>query len=242
MIYPTFAAWLLTPGSWFLLLQLCALWWLFSGRVRRARWLFSATILAALAVATPVPGMLIRPLEQAYPAPRLPDKVDGVIVLGGAERFALSEAYGKPHFGNDSERASEFVSLARAYPGARLMFSGSPGDTYVFKLFLQQQGFDATRILFDDHVHNTYESAVSTHRLLQPKPGEVWVLITSASHMPRAYGAFRKAGWNEMVAYPVAYKALPRAAAVWDEAGADTLNAAAHEWLGLAAYRLSGRL
>jgi uncharacterized SAM-binding protein YcdF (DUF218 family) len=185
-----------------------------------------------------VPALLIKPLEQSFRSPALPEKITGIIVLAGAERVRLSRATGKPHFSEDSERATEFIALARKHPEARYVFTGQGGECDVFRTFLASQGFDAAKVQFEPDSIDTYESAVNTHRLLQPQPGEVWVLLTSASHMPRAYGAFRKAGWN-MAAYPVAYRAIPDG---WGSPAPDVLDMAIHEWLGMAAYKLTGRM
>jgi hypothetical protein len=59
-----------------------------------------------------------------------------------------------------------------------------------------------------------------------------WLLVTSAFHMPRAMGAFRKAGMTPE-AWPVydLDQASPR----------ETAAVAKHEWLGLLAYWLRGR-
>ena len=97
--------------------------------------------------------------------------------------------------------------------------------------------------MFEDRSRNTHENAVFSHALAQPKPGETWVLITSAFHMPRAVGAFRRAGWT-VVPYPVDYALEPDPPMSWqmDFLGAmGTLRSAVHEWTGLAAYRLTGK-
>ena len=52
------------------------------------------------------------------------------------------------------------------------------------------------------HARNTVENAVLTKALVKPKPGERWLLVTSAHHMPRSVGVFRQAGFP-VEAYPV---------------------------------------
>jgi uncharacterized SAM-binding protein YcdF (DUF218 family) len=71
----------------------------------------------------------------------------------------------------------------------------------------------------------------------------VWLLVTSASHMPRAVGLFRKAGWP-VVPWPVAYKTghSPKVQ-LTREFGDKFMHFdwAAHEWVGLVSYWLMGR-
>jgi uncharacterized SAM-binding protein YcdF (DUF218 family) len=142
---------------------------------------------------------------------------------------------------------TEFVALARRYPDAKLVFSAGsasvfpdqPPETDGAKLLFGELGIDPSRVIFEDRSRNTYENAVFSKALATPKPGEIWLLVTSASHMPRSVGVFRAAGWT-VVPWPVAYKT----------GGPYTvrfgghflhLDLALHEWIGLAAYRVLGR-
>jgi uncharacterized SAM-binding protein YcdF (DUF218 family) len=80
--------------------------------------------------------------------------------------------------------------------------------------------------------------------MVAPKPGELWLLVTSAVHMPRAIGVFRKAGFD-IEAYPVDWRTRgwSDAAEPFDQlsSGLARTDAATHEWVGLIAYWLSGR-
>ena len=60
----------------------------------------------------------------------------------------------------------------------------------------------ATRVQLEERSRNTVENALFTKALIDPKPGERWLLVTSAMHMPRAVGVFRQAGFP-VEAYPV---------------------------------------
>ncbi|HET7210116.1 MAG TPA: ElyC/SanA/YdcF family protein, partial [Methyloceanibacter sp.] len=75
-------------------------------------------------------------------------------------------------------------------------------------------------------------------------PGKRWLLITSAYHMPRAIGAFRKAGF-EVEAWPVDYRTRGRADLTrpFDKVseGLRRVDVATREWFGLLAYWLRGR-
>lgn len=135
-------------------------------------------------------------------------RVDGIVVLGGG-----------------STRMIEAVRLAALYPRARLLISGRGEQSW--HAYALRAGIASERLLTETASRNTYENGVFSSRIAQPKRDERWLLVTSAAHMPRAMGVFRKAGFN-VLAWPVTH-AEPRAGSV------------RHEWLGLIAYRILGR-
>lgn len=239
--------WLIDPISWVLILAVSTFGLSLTGRDRAVTYGVALIVLTiAVVFQSPLAGIVMRPLEQQYPfAPVLPEQVDGIVVLGGAENLGLSAAYGNPQLNEESERLTEFIALARAHPEARLAFSGGAGGPAVLspadvaRKFLRSQGFDPARVVFEAESRNTHESAQLTRRLVQPPDGANWVLITSASHMPRAHGAFAKAGWT-VIPYPVSY----RVSHVASPADRDysVLKVAVREWIGIAAYTLTGRM
>ncbi|MBV8839099.1 MAG: YdcF family protein, partial [Alphaproteobacteria bacterium] len=83
-----------------------------------------------------------------------------------------------------------------------------------------------------------------TRDILKPKPTERWLLVTSAHHMPRAMGVFRAVGFP-VEAFPVDYRTrgaidIARPFSTLGD-GLRRTDTAAREWVGLLAYRLSGR-
>jgi len=68
--------------------------------------------------------------------------------------------------------------------------------------------------------------------------------VTSAYHMPRSIGVFRKAGF-EVIAAPVDYRTRDEQDLVrlfeTIPAGLQRLDLGAREWIGLLAYWLTGR-
>jgi uncharacterized SAM-binding protein YcdF (DUF218 family) len=99
-------------------------------------------------------------------------------------------------------------------------------------------------VLFDERSLTTWGNAVNALALAKPKAGETWLLVTSASHMPRAMGAFRGAGWPPMVAWPVAFRTTHEGWPPWPRPMGNKLAAldlAAHEWVGLVGYWWEGR-
>jgi uncharacterized SAM-binding protein YcdF (DUF218 family) len=141
--------------------------------------------------------------------------------------------------------------LARAYPNARIIYSGGDASLfadqgreadYLYPL-LDSFGVPRDRVTIENRARNTYENAVFAKELAQPKPGERWLLVTSAQHMPRAIGCFRRAGFA-VEAYPVDWHSRPRFRFRLNfeiAAGLGKLDAAAREWTGLLAYWLRGR-
>jgi uncharacterized SAM-binding protein YcdF (DUF218 family) len=217
---------------------------------RLGKRLVSACVLMVAALTLlPVGQLTLRPLEERFPQPDLPAGIDGIILLGGSVHTEMTDDRGQPVLNGAAERITEFVALARRYPEARLVFTGGSGFVFagnlreadVIRHVLDGLGFDISRIAFERESRNTYENAVFSRPLVDPQPGETWLLITSATHMPRSVGIFRRAGWP-VLAYPVDYRSTRDL--TWSPdllSGLDALNESVREWVGLAAYRLMDR-
>ena len=221
---------------------------------RLASWLIvSSLVLIALLGYSPVGRMLLLPLEDRFPpwdASRGPPT--GIVVLGGAISAEVSVARGVVALNGAAERITVAAELAHRYPDARIIFSSGSGSldpTAPLEAPLAVQelvalGVAHDRITADEQSRNTIQNAVFSRLLADPKPGERWLLVTSASHMPRAIAAFRAAGFA-VEAYPVNWRTRgSRDAAQLFGSLAEGLtitDAAVHEWVGLAAYRLTGR-
>lgn len=219
------------------------------------KWGARLTILTA-AVATffavvPVGDIAIRALENRFPIPQiLPEKVDGIIALGGIVDQFLSENRGQVSIGNGVERLTEMVRLANRYPEAKVFFTGGSGNLFrqdlkestVVRQLLDELGFDSGRVVFEEQSRNTVENAEFTKALVNPQDGQTWLLVTSAFHMPRSVGCFRAADFD-VIPYPVDYitKNEPFALQFTVINGVSRANAALHEWLGLLSYYLMGR-
>jgi uncharacterized SAM-binding protein YcdF (DUF218 family) len=199
----------------------------------------------------PVDSWAIRPLEDRFPAVTAPpENVDGIVVLGGAIDDLTSRDRGTPTLTSAANRITTFVMLAQCYPQAKLVFTGGSGAveqgvsneaTYA-RILVGQLGLPPDRVMFETTSRTTWENAVNTDALVKPQPGERWVLLTSASHMPRAVGVFRKVGWT-VLPWPVGYQSRDHISAYAQSLGKklEVLDWAIHEWIGLAIYYLAGR-
>ncbi|MCL4766090.1 MAG: YdcF family protein [Hyphomicrobiaceae bacterium] len=204
---------------------------------------------------SPLGHALLLPLEERFPRGPMPaDGIAGIIILGGFEDGSVSHARGALALNESAERLAEAVVLARSLPEAKVVFTGGVADILrrgrgrggaaAVSMHLQAAGIAPQRIVLEGRARNTYENAVLTRELVTPAPGERWLLVTSAWHMPRAVGAFRHAGFD-VIPWPVDYRTT----------GADDLlqpfdslteglrrvDAATREWIGLLAYWLLGR-
>ncbi len=221
---------------------------------RLASWLVvTSVVLIAVAGLSPLGYMLILPLEQRFP-PWDPSRgpPTGIVVLGGAIRPDVSAARGVVALNEAAERITVTVELARRYPNARIIYTGGSNalisDQIAEAPFavreLEALGVAHDRIIAEEQSRNTIENAVFSRLIAQPKPGEVWLLVTSAYHMPRAIAAFRAAGFP-VEAYPVDWRTrgpidATRPFASLGE-GLGMTDIAVHEWIGLLAYRLTGK-
>jgi len=210
--------------------------------------------LAFLVIAglSPAANLLVVPLEQRFAGVKAPERVDGIIILGGFEDGWVSAGRGGLAVNESAERLTEGLRLALRHPEAKVVFTGGVGGlwpgsldaTQAFAAYFRDAGIAESRLVLEGRSRNTYENAVLTRELVTPKSGENWLLVTSAYHMPRAIGLFRKAGFD-VIAYPVDYRTRgPDDVARPFEripAGLQRMDLAVGEWLGLVAYRLLGR-
>jgi uncharacterized SAM-binding protein YcdF (DUF218 family) len=249
----TAGAFLANPGNIFFIVLLAGAVLTWTPARRTGRLLVTLAALFGLFAATVPAGRLARlALEDRFPPlAQWPAKVDGAVVLGGMIDPFVSRARGQLSLGGGVERLLAFAEIGRRYPEAKLVFSGGSGvlgrqdatEAGTLGPHLARFGLDPARVVFEGRSRNTHENAVLTRELVRPAAGETWILITSAFHMPRAVGAFRRAGWT-VLPYPVDYHLEPGAPSVWGFdflGGFESLRAALHEWTGLIVYRLSGR-
>lgn len=242
-----------SPNTSLFLILFVGVCLLFSGREKLGKMLVAvATSIILLVGLLPINNMLILPLENRFPIPEpLPEKIDGVIVLGGSEIPLLTKFRGQPSLSGSVERLTTFISLARRFPDVKLVYAGGHGgltnqeykEAFTAKLFFEQMGLDSDRVIFDSQSRNTMENAQNAKELAKPGKGEIWVLVTSAWHMPRSVGIFRKMGW-QIIPYPVDFKTTGKLEFSLQIPGFSRVSFFSnifYEWVGLVYYNLLGR-
>jgi uncharacterized SAM-binding protein YcdF (DUF218 family) len=245
-------AFVLLPSNLFLIIMLAGAL-LIGTRWRRAGIALAVMgLLLLLSIGfLPLGNLLASALESRFPpwdsSGRAPD---GIVVLGGAISTRLSSERGEPVIDRAAGRIVALAKLASQFPHARIIYSGGnadlgggPPETDFVPPLLDAFGIPRERVLLESRSRNTAENAAFSKEIAIPKAGERWLLVTSAAHMPRAVGSFRRAGFP-VEAYPVDWRTGPAARVTPSRTFADGLRQtdhAVHEWLGLLAYWVSGR-
>jgi uncharacterized SAM-binding protein YcdF (DUF218 family) len=247
---------LLQPSSLALLVCATGLVLLRSERHRRVGYRLTLAGVGWIAFAgfVPVGNALVLPLEERFSThmAKVPDgPVAGIILLGGFEDGWVSAGRGGLAVNEAGERLTEGLRLARAKPEAKVIFTGGVGN-FVWGEdverpvhdYLIDAGIARDRIVIEHLSRNTWENAIFTREIVKAKPGERWLLVTSAYHMPRSVGVFRQAGFD-VLPYPVDFRTRDRGDLMRPfesmPRGLERLDLAAKEWIGLAAYWMSGK-
>src|SRR5262249_15431580 len=228
--YASKVLWLIAaPTNALVLISAIAALWAVLGSSKWAAWLATAAACGLVIGAfTPIAVALTMPLEYRFrfSPPHSQAPPHGIILLAGSGSGGIDAA----------------GALSRNYPEARIIFSGFSARP-ALKRFARVGG-DPARVYVESRPRTTFEDALYSAALLKPKPGERWLLVTSALHMPRAVGCFRVAGF-EVQPYPVGFSTIgPPSLFVLNATGSVALlqlDVAAKEWIGLIAYGLMGK-
>jgi uncharacterized SAM-binding protein YcdF (DUF218 family) len=240
---------LLAPLSWVLLLLVAAFLLRRRGAIAWALVGAAATVIFVLS-AEPVADRLMRYAEASARSTYRPGATyDAVVVLGG-----VLEA-NKPHPGGDPELSRAADRIVRTYELARdgharnVLVSGGtgrpradePSEAEQLAALLRRWGIPSERIAIETRSRNTRENAEESARIVRAHGWTTLLLVTSAWHMPRALGCFRREGLSPDV-LPVDFAGgdgrgqgwLPRVAAL------EKSSEAIRELAGRVVYRLAG--
>lgn len=226
-------------------------------RREQRRLLLALTLVFLLLTTCSLPAVsyvALGSLEWSYPPLRqVPADVQAIVVLSGYIHPA-DDVRPEPELGEDTLyrclRAAEVYKQVKPCPmvvsgGAVDAAWGGPLIAPRMRDLLVQLGVPASEIAVEDRSRSTWENAIETQKLLEPRGINKVILITDAAHLPRAVRCFRKQG-IEVTPCGCRYRAtsfkgrlssfLPHPAA------AGGFLEAWHEWLGLAWYWMHGRI
>ncbi len=179
------------------------------------------------------------------------DTFDYAIVLGGYSRNRLSN--GRLEFNEAGDRLIAALDLLRTNKCKKVLLTGGDGSIYnigiseskeVF-IYLKENGYSKNDFIIESQSKNTYENALNCAQIL-PKNSKI-LLITSAFHMKRAKGCFDKLG-VKTTPFSVDYltegngKVSPDNLLVPDGLAFEKWEILLKEWVGLLAYKMSGKI
>ena len=236
---------LILPSNFSFLLLWLGLALLVLSRFKRsatAMVLASAVIMSTFSSGI-IASLLNAPLEYSYPVSvNTADQCDikRIVVLNNyavddaemplSSRVSASSAY----------RLLEASHLLHDCPDRQIFISGS-GDAEILKAVLVGIGLRDEQIFIDNDSPHTNASAENLQQHLQDTP---FYLVTSAGHMPRAFGVFQKLGLNPIAA-PTDFS-MPKnplnASLSLSPLHLQYSDRAVNEYAGLTWYYLSGKI
>jgi uncharacterized SAM-binding protein YcdF (DUF218 family) len=244
----------LIPSNLIALLGLVGLLAVIVARQRLGRACIAASVLLlAICGWSPLGPAALMALENRFTKPVIGRPATGIILLGGAVDTHISSERATLAMNEAGERLTATVDLSRRYPDARIFLSGGAShilggnanmtESQVAHDILVSLGVSSQRIKMEERSRNTCENGTESAALIRPQQGDLWLLVTSAYHMPRAVACFRAAGF-EVTPYPVDYRTRGEAElkrpTTSIAVGLAATDLAIHEWLGLLTYRIAG--
>lgn len=213
-----------------------------------------ALLILFLTLYTTLGSVLLQTLEARFPRPASdPAQLSCMIVLGGAFETEVTTTRRGMDLNQAADRFVEALRLAIRYPQAKILVSGGDGslsgayegDAAASIRFFEAFGIPRDRLIVETTSRNTDENAQNSSDLLASSGLGQCLLITSAFHMPRSVGLFRKAG-VDVAPWPVDYRTAGNLSFALDftqpTLNAQQMSTAVREWVGLAAYRALGRI
>lgn len=176
-----------------------------------------------------------------------------VIVLGGYTKFDHGRK--RMGFNESSERFIFPLQMLCSGETNRLILTGGSGNVFrrdyfessAAKDFAKKFGVKDSQIYIDDISRNTWENAVETKKILDKlNVNEPVLLVTSAGHMRRSMACFEKVGVN-IIPYSVDFHSHADRRYSWDAillpspGTISSWDPLIHEWIGMIAYKLTGK-
>lgn len=151
---------------------------------------------------------LARPLEWRYFPPQENVNADVIIILASGTQ-AVEFPRSIPEVGGAGDRLIYAAHLYQQGVAPLILHSGEaispldlPGGDIPFLLGIM--GVPREAVLLESDSHNTYENAVACQKIVQERGIKRIILVTSAAHMPRAVGVFKRLG-IEVIPAPTGY-------------------------------------
>jgi uncharacterized SAM-binding protein YcdF (DUF218 family) len=171
----------------------------------------------------------------------------GIVLLGGAISPIVTGGHNEDNLNDAADRIRFAARLAREYPTVPVLVSGGQvfengaerSEAQAMADLLVELGVSRDRIVLESQSRTTAENAAF---IAQHATDKRLFLVTSAFHMPRAVGTFRKAGLD-VIAAPADWRVEDGGPLLLFSASENLrkVDIAAREYIGLLAYWLTGR-
>ena len=212
---------------------------------RIAMGLISAAFIAYIFLGTGFISLwLLDNLESRYPSLKAVDGLKGVneiVVLTGYAEADPALPPSSEVNAASAFRLLETIRISNSLPEAKILISGGKDVPGVMKKLLVSLGVPESRIAVENQSSNTFESAVQVTKMLKEK---TFILVTSAGHMPRAMGSFKKQGMNPIPAptHFMSVKKFRLSHCLPSPLHLGYSDLAVHEYFGIIWYRLTNRI
>jgi uncharacterized SAM-binding protein YcdF (DUF218 family) len=234
----------LMPLSVGLIFLFIGLLFLYAKSYKKAKLYLSFAFVWLLLISyAPFSNAVLKPLENVYPSlVQLPqESIEYVVVLGNGHTSNESLSRVSQHSVTALMRLNEGIRIYRELQTAKLIFTGYGGKDKNSHAYMQQQlaiqlGVNEADIIIDEAPRDTSEEAQAIKRIVEHKP---FILVTSASHMPRAMKIFED-NWLNPIAAPTDYHVKNEAvvASIPNAKSLRKTELAAHEYLGILWHKI----
>ena len=201
----------------------------------------------------PTGSFLIYILEKDFhQSLSIPNKLDGILILSGATNPYLTKQFNQVSLGSSAERLTESVKIINHMPNLKIIFSGGPAyiqypdvnDSNSAMKFFKNMNIDTSKIIFENKSKNTFENLIFSKKIINPKKNEIWLVISSASHLKRVIGVANKIKWD-LIPYATDFnqpKKYHFKISLNFLENINNFNKGSHEWLGIFYYYVTGKL
>jgi uncharacterized SAM-binding protein YcdF (DUF218 family) len=202
---------------------------------------------------TPLSNFLLNKLEDFIKPSKYPvQQLTGVIILGGSFDLELeSKERNEVLLNSGAERLTKALEIYKKNPRLLILFSGASNkikpvgwsQSDMAEKFFLDQGIRVDNLIFENKSRNTLENISYSKNIIKNNKG-TWGLITSASHMPRSYFAFKKQG---LILEPISVDYKTGTSSIFwinfdIKKGLQNWNTILHEVVGISYYKITNKI
>lgn len=192
---------------------------------------------------TPFSNMLVKNLEDKYPKYDYKQEVTYIHVLGSGHNDDFTQPLSSMIGSDGMKRVIEGIVIHKKIPNSKMIFTGYAGNTSQSTAQMNANlalalGVKEEDMIVNSQPRDTAEEARFTKTLVNEK---AFVLVTSATHMPRSMGLFLSQGLNPIAA-PTAFR-KQKINTYLPIANANSIvnsQVAIHEYIGMLWNKLRG--